>query len=267
MVAMAYPPFGGPGAPLTRETIVDGAPPPYPLTQNSSHSNNFVFGDIPPGDFEHKLVPIMKLIDFGRGRLEANYEDAHIVNIWGAAYVLMRLALVGRPNDYFRDLPTSYYVAHGELIETQACDAFLKTFNMDHLLRDIIARCMARDRKDIPSLNMLLNLCEHVVDTRTLEDFDNAALSEEDRRDETDEVIDDLIKRSILDADIVDAPLEIERLTANTQMGTTMLGLMASHPTRLSVRPPETEGPNQTLFEGFAQTLEGIRNNRDNDVD
>ncbi|KAI1411296.1 hypothetical protein F5Y13DRAFT_191572 [Hypoxylon sp. FL1857] len=246
-VAMAYPPNGGDNAPITPDEIRDGVAP-FALTQNSPHPGNIVFGDL-SADFEHNLVPLVKLIDFGRGQVEQDPYYAHFLRIRGAAYLLMCCALPTmdlndlRIRDY--DTPARYTTVSGELIETFAHFTFLNTENMDYALRDVVAMCL--HGQYVPPLEQILAWCMYGVQ-RQLPDFDNEYFAPLDRENETDEGIRNLVKYAFLDGDVRDAPQNISRPTVYTQVGTSTVGLFASQNARW-------EHGEEALWRGINRTL------------
>ncbi|OTA70683.1 hypothetical protein K449DRAFT_428234 [Hypoxylon sp. EC38] len=228
-VAMAYPPQGGHNAPIRPDRIpTGGGVEDFGLTQGSPHPGNIVFGDLSARG-EHNAVPIVKLIDFGRGAIQENKDHAHFMRILGAAQMLICCAL---PTMHFDDLRiradgtvNGYVTQWGLKLQTYAHEVFLGTENMDVLLRDIVAVCLSPTY--FPELQYLLKVCLGGI-RRRLEHFDNPNFSDADRERESDEAIKKFIQETLLDGDVKDIPQDFSRPTVNLQMGTTLLGLFAS---------------------------------------
>lgn len=239
IVAMTWPPQGkNPDIPDQREIIKPGEPV-VALTQNSSHFNNFVFGNSMMGDVDHHQTPILKMIDFGRGRIENSYEQAYLTNLWGAAYNIAcmalpyedRDALRGRPHDYFLREPITIGEHVTSVITTEAPMAFTSLQQIDWKLRDTVARCMASNDSFIPTLPELLRICEDAVDNRRIADFDlvpapNPFLVTR----ESDAHMRWLVQTLIFDADVSGADPEpgLDRPSWARQLGNTMLGIHAA---------------------------------------
>ncbi|KAI1373279.1 hypothetical protein F4677DRAFT_462426 [Hypoxylon crocopeplum] len=202
VVAMQYPPMGGPNAKVERERIRAGHE--LGITQNSPHARNFLFGDITEGSPEHGLAPILKLIDFGRGE-SGSVDNAYIDNIAGAAFMIAYISLSRlRDERAARDAGQrhwEYVVDPGgnplTLVST-AQGAFLNMRDIDGPLRDIIAMCLAHRTRHIPELGNLLATCEDAVGRRRPEDLLFA--QSVDLAEETDEAIQEFVQRHFLDA-------------------------------------------------------------------
>ncbi|KAI0010575.1 hypothetical protein F4779DRAFT_304206 [Xylariaceae sp. FL0662B] len=230
-VAMAYPPQGGRNAPLVRETIQ--ATRPDTIVQASSHLDNFLFGDQYTGDPEHGFVPIVKMIDFGRGRRQPMKDPENGdwtigigKNLWGAGYVMMWIALPherGRNITYNEINEYEYTNKDGERnrVYTNAAECLRSTNAIEVPLRDLIARCMAKDYGEIPSLEEVLETCQDALYTRSPNDY-NANTDV----DETDEGVKRLIQECVLDGDRVQPPSGIfQMLPATNYIGAASLGL------------------------------------------
>ncbi|KAI1503985.1 hypothetical protein F5X99DRAFT_406361 [Biscogniauxia marginata] len=204
-VAMAFPPFGDWGAPPTREVVIPGQRY-FDLMQNSPHLRNVMFGDLQPDDLDHGLVPVAKLIDFGRGTREGSDEElgwtyAPALNIHQAALIVTRIAFPGEdcslsqpPIQYSYTDPAGN---HGVFL-TDAPAILVNSKQIDLELRDFLCLCMSNDLKGVPRLLNILTICEWVVRTKT-EHMIKANVS---WKNETDEVIRRRVQRFIFDADI-----------------------------------------------------------------
>ncbi|KAI0965454.1 hypothetical protein F4678DRAFT_485279 [Xylaria arbuscula] len=184
-VAMAYPPclpFDGvdDGRSIREQIIPDQQC--WTLTQNSPHLENWLWGSEPsPGapDTDHDPgIPLVKLIDFGRGKLEdlkdyVNHDMDDLqqcgsrVNLYHAALVMMEIC---RPFYDFSDFePDDIYmytfVKDGQTrdILTFAPFQLRKAVSMDPQLRDILVRCMSEVYGDVPPLNEVLEEAEAAV--------------------------------------------------------------------------------------------------------
>ncbi|GAP89008.2 putative serine threonine protein kinase protein [Rosellinia necatrix] len=161
-VAMAFPPdipeeryvAGN----LTRETL---KPRPYTnLTQNSAHADNFMFGlesQIPGLEHEPKL-PVLKLIDFGRGKIESERRSLrHLpnnpdefgsrLNLFNASWVMMKVCCINirenKPFDLVRPAVTYRWDGPepGEM-QTLAPAIFREHPTVDPQLRTLLVRLM-----------------------------------------------------------------------------------------------------------------------------
>ncbi|KAI1762976.1 hypothetical protein GGR53DRAFT_467827 [Hypoxylon sp. FL1150] len=236
IAAMSFPPReSNPTAENEREFPRTGAAI-CNLTQNSPHSNNFVFDVLQEGDSEHDMIPRVKMIDFGRGKLEQKYGDAYMTNVWGAAYAITCLALPFISDEKLRpaisevELTEPIVVGREShaVIYTEASTLFTDMPLMDWKLRDTIARCMGTHPVTIPTLPELLAICEDSVANRRLADFD---LPDQPflRDRESDRNLQALVQHLVYDAD---ADAQQARASGrplhNGQLGSTLLGLGAA---------------------------------------
>ncbi|KAI1122156.1 hypothetical protein F5Y10DRAFT_271341 [Nemania abortiva] len=181
-VAMAFPPnipaesYGGQ---KIRERIRPNQQY-FPLTQNSPHMDNYVFGTEPgpyPDSDHDPSVPVLKLIDFGRGEVEdvnifTNqipdiYEGGSRMNLSNATDAMMNICLPHISSDLLeQDNPSVYrYVENKEVkrVTTTAPKVFREDDTIDVRLRDRLVRLQARRFGDIPSLNETLEEAEMQV--------------------------------------------------------------------------------------------------------
>ncbi|KAI0107218.1 hypothetical protein GGR51DRAFT_571160 [Nemania sp. FL0031] len=194
-VAMAFPPNRAPevyNGQMKREQIYPDREQ-FPLTQNSSHLENFLFGLAPAQapDADHgPCVPVTKLIDFGRGRIENiaayeqdlrnAYECGSKINLWGAAHALMMVILVHLNEELLdmEEVPVIYQYTEKAQIQqilTKAPHALRETTIIDVRLRDRLVRCLASNLNNCPSLEEALNEAETQVANR-----DSINISESD---------------------------------------------------------------------------------------
>ncbi|KAI2622577.1 hypothetical protein GGR54DRAFT_599076 [Hypoxylon sp. NC1633] len=260
IIGMSYPPAKAQGEPVTRENF-GTSHSGRGITQNSAHANNFLFGDITPGDAEHP-TPIVKLIDFGRGEFMRSPEQASAINTWSAAYQLMclgmqedgyvDLSLVGTPDGVqpYRVTTNLDDLGGDEWIMTDCHSTFLQKAGMDVMLRDLVARCMSITPEHTPTLHQLLRYCQDAVATRTVDDFRTSAFDEYMIWKETDEGIQKLLELTLFDGDIVDTPGLNRWRFGFSQMGTSILGLYSNQ---------AVNRRNRTLYEGFVQQINDMR--------
>ncbi|KAI0536117.1 hypothetical protein GGR58DRAFT_528644 [Xylaria digitata] len=157
-VAMAFPP-DNPDNQILGQVIREVIPPNeeyFSLTQNSAHLENWLWGDEQgPLDPDHGPgMPLVKLIDFGRGRrelpnewpnhgLDNENEIGSRVNLCNAALVMTEICL---PHENRNDLDFTpdghpyYYMEDGREVEirTNACGPLRYAETMDRALRDIL---------------------------------------------------------------------------------------------------------------------------------
>ncbi|KAI2617953.1 hypothetical protein GGS26DRAFT_596148 [Hypomontagnella submonticulosa] len=268
-VAMAYPPSAGPNTPPIRELIKDG--PGSGMIHGSPHLGNIAFGTL-SSDAEHGYMPVVKLIDFGRGHVHEDPAWANFVNMSGVASMIIRLALPSTNENLLRvsgdGPPIQYGLLGGQVIETYAPLVFLSTNKIDIVLRDFIARLLSENHT-MP-LELALHSTAEAVIERQVADVVNPAYSAEDQAMETDFGLRRIIEHCFLLADQGDVPSGVIRETTDCQLGTTMLGLLAmQHPTWKI--PPDfsrkARKREKTLYEGFVETIERMRATNEDDVD
>ncbi|TGJ87343.1 hypothetical protein E0Z10_g1491 [Xylaria hypoxylon] len=182
-VGMAFPPdipddeYVGQ---VIREVMQDK---PYSsIAQNSSHAENFMFSvaaDLPGNEHEPDL-PMVKIIDFGRGKIEDGeaaqrrlpeniVEYASKKNLFGAAQVMMRLCCVYTiEEDSFNirrsTVPYTWTDASGShTIQTRAPDVIIQNAIVDPQLRHLLVRIMAHPYASKPSLRDVLNETEIAI--------------------------------------------------------------------------------------------------------
>ncbi|KAI0377296.1 hypothetical protein F5Y04DRAFT_285081 [Hypomontagnella monticulosa] len=256
VVAMKYPMRGPNDGPLVRETIRQDVAPAG-ITQNSGHYDNFIIGDIEPsvpGD-EHGLVPVIKLIDFGRGVGDPeNWLEADQINLASAAYLMLIITL---PQISMQEIieeqqfgASMYqYTPRGSTtpvqFETSAVGYFTQAWCVDDDLKTLVARCGALDGQHIPTVEEALEVCENAVRYKTGENIQAFGKEQDPEafiRSETDEMINRIVQKTMLDADVI-PEVPSGQLPTNTavdnaifdflvrkapgfgQMGTTLLGL------------------------------------------
>ncbi|KAI1429204.1 hypothetical protein F5Y12DRAFT_710418 [Xylaria sp. FL1777] len=187
------------------------------LTQNSPHLENWLWGSGPtsgaPDEDHDPGIPLVKMIDFGRGKLEdlKDYVDDELddlqecgsrTNLWHAAIVMAELCL---PLDNIADLRPSHefeyqYKKEGEAhtVMTFAPGPLRFAEEMDLRLRDILVRCMAGLPGHIPPLREVLAEAERAV--ATIGPNDNPDLAALMNVREDDRYLRSWVQRYIYDA-------------------------------------------------------------------
>ncbi|KAI0885992.1 uncharacterized protein GGS22DRAFT_199410 [Annulohypoxylon maeteangense] len=271
-IAMAWPPRGAPNAPLRRE-MVDFWEAPTALTQNSPHRRNLVIGNF-DDTAEHSIVPRIHLIDFGRGKLEIDYETAQHFNTGYVGYMMSYITLCHIPDEEIDDETPwewHYYDSTGvaKPFLTFTDSRVLNAPNIDPELATLIARCMSPDAQ--PRIGELLELCEQGAALSGEQMAVRADLDPEWSPKELDEGIRELIKQYILDAPSVDGRLPADRPLVGLDAIRPPLTRGIRHPL---VRPKverepqnepqngpqdEPQAPRPSLFQGFQEQIEMIR--------
>ncbi|KAK7969347.1 hypothetical protein PG996_002216 [Apiospora saccharicola] len=209
--------------------------PPSLITQNSWKGLNVLIGDMMEDDAEHSLAPVLKLIDFGRGREEDPEADPYWEelkglsnNLAGVGWVLQDLVDrdLYRENDYrvWRAGRSAVFDPYD--FTTGAHALVLANERLDRALRDLIAMCLAGHRHHLPTLRELLTLAR-AGRRKTAEDLRPLYAKKKKKRDdaqaqakaqaqsqggneeeeeeewlyETDEAIEELMQRIVFDAD------------------------------------------------------------------
>lgn len=185
----------------TRETLPyyeDEKPPPSTLSQYSMKGLNVLVADLIPGDEEHDLVPLLKLIDFGRGEevdTDGRWGDQIGVaaNLSGVAYILSDLL---HPVEEEQRGWARWDIAENDVfdacrIRTTAESELLLDTTIHRLLRDTIAFFCASLPKQLPDLYSALELVQ--VGVREIRRSTNPLNS--------DAAIRELVQRLVFDAD------------------------------------------------------------------
>ncbi|OTA53665.1 hypothetical protein K449DRAFT_439863 [Hypoxylon sp. EC38] len=181
---------------------------PTGLAHNDIHGDNLIFGTL-AGQFEHGLVPILKLIDFGlagqvpKGRVptgeQQNIEDmgimmASVIGLqthrkYTGEEIEVNLSELGRHKSIVS--PASRILGHHELGEPDPYP------DVEWRLRLIVAACMASDPGDRPSLGDLEGWVSYRVHTGTAEDYADV---QGGRNWERDESIREIVQYCIFNA-------------------------------------------------------------------
>ncbi|KAK8140063.1 hypothetical protein PG984_000129 [Apiospora sp. TS-2023a] len=204
LIAMAYRDQFKGTTETKRETLPDydeeegEKPSPSTLSQYSMKGLNVLVADLIPGDDEHDLVPLLKLIDFGRG-LEVGPDAAWgdkigiAANLSGVAYILSDIL---HPIAQDQDGWVRWDCANNDVfdpcrIRTTAELDMLNNNAIHRLLRDTLAFFCAAMPKQLPDLYSALELVQAGV--REIKTSTNPLNS--------DEAIRDLVQRLVFDAD------------------------------------------------------------------
>ncbi|KAL7620667.1 trans-aconitate methyltransferase 1 [Parahypoxylon ruwenzoriense] len=213
------------------------------LCKGSPHLDNIVIGDITIDDMDHGLVPIFKLIDFGRGSFSESAAEAHYQNTASIGFLMACLVckLDDRRADHNETNNWTWRNSEGDniLTITSAPKVFLESPLIEKPLKDLVARCLSYADKHIPSRRELLQICEEAVANRGVDDLENIA--EEHKSGESDEAIKALVQEYILNAPVARDPLEVEPRNMSyliDQIGTSYLGVYAKQ-----FRPPARNVP------------------------
>ncbi|KAI1130343.1 hypothetical protein F5Y10DRAFT_122297 [Nemania abortiva] len=218
--AMAFPPDHPEDAEnirIEREVLKDRDP--VPLTQNSAHHENFVFGE--PLDFlgnEHAPnLPVLKLIDFGRGLVvppmaclrqvpEKPLETGSRVNIYHAARAFILMCNLNVSEDDFKDEEEYSYRwrardGRNYRVRTICPKFFSNNGYIDQELRTLIVRCMVERLENVPSLReMVIEVVRHVEEKGPDHPRLKTAMASLARDSETNETIRQIIQEYIYDA-------------------------------------------------------------------
>ncbi|KAI5921964.1 hypothetical protein F4810DRAFT_309565 [Camillea tinctor] len=172
-IAMAFPPRKEWRDPVEREQIIPGQQM-FDLTQNSNHLKNVMFGDLDPNDPEHRLVPLVKLIDFGRGaqrgtNTSAGDRYAPAINLYNAAEIITQIVWGDRLDLTNPPVPYKYTNRNNEEKEelTIAPKELREADTIDLELRDLLCRCYNPSTMDGPSLQEALDICQWQIQYKT----------------------------------------------------------------------------------------------------
>ncbi|KAI2601812.1 kinase-like domain-containing protein [Hypoxylon sp. NC1633] len=188
-VALAYPLNGAGDQPNQLETLpVDGREPSR-VEHADLHMGNIMIGHAGDEFQEHDLVPALKFIDFGRTR---EGFDGVVDNLWTISRTMINL--IAR-----QEVRISRWITTYQGIETRATEILphgngSKYPTLDNDLRDFLARCLADEKKDRPSLQTMLRTTENAVRNKTGDTFNNG--------NETNEMVKNILQQYIYNAEI-----------------------------------------------------------------
>ncbi|KAJ8126009.1 hypothetical protein O1611_g7630 [Lasiodiplodia mahajangana] len=196
-VAMAWPPAQG-QAEEPKSNVR-----PQALRHWDMHDKNLLFGNLGPRQ-EHRLVPILKLIDFDNSAIitEEDAPDANVVRRYDQELELSRYRERAGVRNYGINanvldigITMTRVVAKNRTLDEAGCRRFIQHEHplMDDDLQLLIVRCMAADPNNRPKLDELLRKSFNAVLSRTYRGtpYDNR---------ETDAAIQGLVQRFILNA-------------------------------------------------------------------
>ncbi|KAI0460588.1 kinase-like domain-containing protein [Xylaria acuta] len=160
-VAMKFPPAKPFGAKPKLEEIPEDQSAPGNIMHGDMHSGNVLIGTV--GDFqEHAAMPPLKLIDFGLALVREQSDERNLLDVSKQIYYM----IIGK-----YDRVGFRHVLHNG-INTMATDILPRNGQarypmLEDDLRDFVARCLARDPADRPSLAEALETCKNAVETKT----------------------------------------------------------------------------------------------------
>ncbi|KAI1375820.1 hypothetical protein F4677DRAFT_420810 [Hypoxylon crocopeplum] len=174
------------------ETYTPGAPIEGGVIHNYLHVGNVMFGDFNTKHREHRLAPVLKLIDFGEC-LEGEGETGAYTNMHDVARLMV--ALISKQLQAPVELPRNYGNYHTTAVEIIPSGNGAKYPLLDTDLRDLVARCLAENARNRPSLAELLIILERAVVEKTAASYQFPLSTYE-----TDEVVEHFVQHLILDA-------------------------------------------------------------------
>ncbi|KAL7622868.1 trans-aconitate methyltransferase 1 [Parahypoxylon ruwenzoriense] len=182
-VALAYPLNGTDDQPNRLETVPADGRAPSMIEHADLHHANIMIGNPGNGFREHDLVPPLKFIDFGRARKGFQGVSDNIM-----------INLIAR-----HDVRISRWITTYRGFRTKATEILhhgngRKYPTLDDDLRDFLARCLADEERDRPSLSTMLRVAENAVRTKTAAAFPGNS-------GETDRAIRNFLQKFIYDAD------------------------------------------------------------------
>ncbi|KAI1321895.1 hypothetical protein F5Y16DRAFT_405035 [Xylariaceae sp. FL0255] len=206
-IGMAYPPWQG----GERETIKTEQNPSC-LMHADFHDENVLFDDLTVGDIEHKLVLVLKVIDFSKAEFlagqAARVEAQHVYDIARlvTAAIRKKYAITRDENQTLEVLDSDGNNPTQMVVFT---DPILWDDPNTHLLaelRHLLLRCQTpeEDWAKRPTLKQVLDQCERAV--RTYLPLNYAGIVGYDVLNETDDRIRDLLQQTIFDAPQDDPP-------------------------------------------------------------
>lgn len=173
-----------PGKVKGRETLED-ARRVSNIVHGSYKQPNICVGDLTPGDWEHRLAPVLKMIDFGRTKKHSHSEDLWMPlnsdptlilgvyqNIFDAAWTIQ--GLVSASDARWRGWGETMTIrtARGRF-RSHVRPAFWGAEHVDQELRHLVGECLADEPSDVPRLEALLLQLESAVRLRDRDDVYN----------------------------------------------------------------------------------------------
>ncbi|CAJ2501835.1 Uu.00g046880.m01.CDS01 [Anthostomella pinea] len=171
-IAMAWPPPIPAGTTNPQHILeVAGAPPPGLLVHNDVHSGNVMFGSLVPGEVEHDLTPVVKLIDFGNSQEHIDSIEElpgvkqNLFDVIGRTMldfitldISVSLAIEPGVVSRYSPPPVKFQVPGGPELTTYGNNLTPDDASkpdpypsLDADLRSIVLRCLAEDGNDRPT--------------------------------------------------------------------------------------------------------------------
>ncbi|KAI1779026.1 kinase-like protein [Hypoxylon cercidicola] len=147
--------------------------PASELVHNDLHLNNVLLGE-PPMDEEHRITPILKIIDFGvAGEWPiSDGPNARQSNIYDIGSLMMALITLSPERPPSQDnYPT--FTMGGREVKTEATRLVPCPDGVDPTLAALVCACMASDYKSRPTLTFLLDTTVTAVRERTAAYYQN----------------------------------------------------------------------------------------------
>ncbi|KAI2464700.1 hypothetical protein F4781DRAFT_412138 [Annulohypoxylon bovei var. microspora] len=202
--------------PLWRETIGSkhGHSTLGVIEQGSlGDGRNHRFRDHEPGDEDHGLVPAVVSTNFTRGRLSREFADTVYLNMYSIGRFMTSLALNMMPEEDIKFESRPHIMPALQIrrifpeqkismleITTDVPTILMDDPGIDYELKELIARCLAREERDMPTPRNLLLLCEDGVRFRSPTDIDTIPV---ERQEELRRGGDgDFVRQFILNADV-----------------------------------------------------------------
>ncbi|KAH9884160.1 hypothetical protein F4778DRAFT_763842 [Xylariomycetidae sp. FL2044] len=184
-IAMAYPPRETRNGVVTRERIPEDPilrEARYQLRHADMHNNNVLIGDLDVTEFEHALVPPLKLIDFDRAEIQDDPDIPHAGNKGNIRDIGFVMYTVITRSDEFAPPPGPVTINIRGREETfQSYGANLvsdranRCPNLDRALGDLVAWCLATDYAVTPTLDELWAALRDLIRSRDPYSYDNDA--------------------------------------------------------------------------------------------
>ncbi|KAI1294500.1 kinase-like domain-containing protein [Xylaria venustula] len=200
-IGFAYPPWQND----EQERIpTDGSKSHSSIIHNDLHDENVLIGELMPDGIEHREVPFLKAIDFGKAAVvpPGNWESADQKNIQEAARIIT--GVVAKKYSTLRDenmeagIPDEAGTVRKIIVYTDP--ALRHSSYILPGLKNLLFLCQAANPNERPGLQHVLNACENAVMTHTAETY--ADIEDYDNTLESDEAIQSLIQQIVFDPDI-----------------------------------------------------------------
>ncbi|KAH6647395.1 hypothetical protein BKA67DRAFT_694461 [Truncatella angustata] len=212
-IAMAWPPAQP--AYMRQRLEHVGDRPPGNMTHNDMHTLNIMVGAEDPssGEYEHDIIPQLKLIDFGYATEEPPRSDHDPVkdNIFQVGGVMAELITL--QSQEVIDLPTEEAVSFtlqggGETFRTMAMSILPDDQGQDPVpcldssLRTAIASCLAVQHELRPTVNTLTHIAKEAIKLRDAEWYARPESGHPNPAMERDAYIDNIFQVSLRNAPV-----------------------------------------------------------------